>query len=229
MMASHLKTVEENMDQPIEKFWQLRLTEVKINLEANHFEVFVADNSAMARQIVLEEILPSTGAKRLSWGGSMTFVASGLYELLKARPDLDILDTFDKTITPEQMVERRRQALLVDLFITGSNAITEQGALVNLDMIGNRVAAITFGPKNVVVLVGRNKIVPDLEEAMYRVKNQTAPTNAMRLDKRTPCAATSYCEDCKSPERICNHWAITEKSFPKGRIKVILINEVLGI
>ena len=217
------------MDKPIENFWQIRLTEVKTNLEANNFEVFVADNTAMVQQIVLEEILPSTGAKRLSWGGSMTFVASGLYDLLKTRPDLDILDTFDKTITPEQMVERRRQALLVDLFITGSNAITEQGALVNLDMIGNRVAAITFGPKNVVVLAGRNKIAADLDEAMYRVKNQTAPTNAMRLDKRTPCVKTSYCEDCKSPERICNHWTITEKSFPKGRIKVILINEVVGI
>jgi L-lactate utilization protein LutB len=217
------------MEKPIENFWQIRLTDVKTNLEKNNFEVYVADNAAAAQQIVLEEILPSTGAKRLSWGGSMTFVASGLYELLKARPDLDILDTFDKTITPEQMVERRRQALLVDLFITGSNAITEQGALVNLDMIGNRVAAITFGPKHVVVLAGRNKIAADLDEAMYRVKNQTAPTNAMRLDKRTPCVKTSYCEDCKSPERICNHWTITEKSFPKGRIKVILINEVLGI
>ena len=217
------------MDKPKENFWQIRLAEVKTNLEGNNFEVFLADNAAMAQQIVLEEILPSTGAKRLSWGGSMTFVATGLYDLLKTRPDLDVIDTFDKTITPEQIVERRRQALLVDLFITGSNAITEQGTLVNLDMIGNRVAAITFGPKNVVVLAGRNKIAPDLEEALYRVKNQTAPTNAMRLDKRTPCVKTSYCEDCKSPDRICNHWTITEKSFPKGRIKVILINEVLGI
>jgi len=217
------------MDKPKENFWQIRLAEVKTNLEENNFEVFLADNAAMAQQIVLEEILPSTGAKRLSWGGSMTFVATGLYDLLKTRPDLDVIDTFDKTITPEQIVERRRQALLVDLFITGSNAITEQGTLVNLDMIGNRVAAITFGPKNVVVLAGRNKIAPDLEEALYRVKNQTAPTNAMRLDKRTPCVKTSYCEDCKSPDRICNHWTITEKSFPKGRIKVILINEVLGI
>jgi L-lactate utilization protein LutB len=217
------------MDAPIENFWKIRLADVKTCLEDNHFEVFLADNVEMARQIVIEEILPKTGARRLSWGGSMTFVASGLYDLLKDRPDLEVLDTFDKSIDPQQMLERRRQALLVDLFITGSNAITEQGALVNLDMIGNRVAAITFGPKYVVVLAGRNKIVPELEEAMYRVKNQTAPINAMRLDKKTPCVKTSYCEDCKGPDRICNHWTITEKSFPKGRIKVILINEVLGI
>jgi L-lactate utilization protein LutB len=217
------------MDKPVENFWQVRLADVKTNLEQNNFEVYLAEDAAMAQQIVLEAILPNTGAKRLSWGGSMTFIATGLYDLLKSRSDLDILDTFDKTVTPEQMVERRRQALLVDLFITGSNAITEQGTLVNLDMIGNRVAAITFGPKNVVVLAGRNKIAANLEEALDRVKNQTAPTNAMRLDKRTPCVKTSYCEDCKSPDRICNHWTITEKSFPKGRIKVILINEVLGI
>ncbi len=217
------------MDKPIEHFWQTRLMDVKTNLEANNFEVFLADDATAARQTVLDEILPKTGARRLSWGGSMTLVATGVYDSLKSRSDLDIIDTFDKTITPEQMVERRRQALLVDLFLTGTNAITEQGALVNLDMIGNRVAALTFGPKNVVVLAGRNKIAADLEEAMYRVKNQTAPTNAMRLDKRTPCVKTSYCEDCKSPDRICNHWTITEKSFPKGRVKVILINQILGI
>jgi L-lactate utilization protein LutB len=217
------------MDKPIEQFWKIRLAEVKTNLEGNNFEVFLADDAAMAQQIVLEDILPATGARRISWGGSMTFVTTGLYELLKGRPDLEIIDTFDKTIAPVQMLERRRQALLADLFFTGSNAITEQGVLVNLDSIGNRVAAITFGPKNVVILAGRNKIVSDLEEAMYKVKNQTAPINAMRLDKRTPCVKTSFCEDCKSPDRICNHWTITEKSSPKGRVKVVLVNEVLGI
>ena len=100
---------------------------------------------------------------------------------------------------------------------------------MNLDMTGNRVAAITFGPKNVIILVGRNKIVPDDEEASYRIKDYAAPANAMRLDKKTPCVKTSYCEDCKSPDRVCNTWTITEKSFPKGRIKIVLINDVLGL
>jgi hypothetical protein len=129
---------------------------------------------------------------------------------------------------PDEMIELRRKSLLVDLFITGTNALTETGKLVNLDMIGNRVAAIAFGPKSVVILAGRNKIVPDIEEATFRVKNYAAPVNAMRLDKKTPCAETSFCHDCKSPDRICNSWTIVEKSFPKGRIKVILINEDLG-
>jgi len=148
---------------------------------------------------------------------------------LKDHPGLEVLDTYDKKASPEEIMARRRQALLADLFITGANAVTETGKLVNLDMIGNRVAAITFGPRNVVILAGRNKIVPDVEEAMVRIKEYTAPTNAMRLDKKTPCAKTSYCEECKSPDRICNHWTITEKSFPKGRIKVVLVNEALGI
>jgi hypothetical protein len=155
-------------------------------------------------------------------------VATGLYDALKNDNDLNILDTYDKTLSPEESLERRRQSLLVDLFITGSNAVTESGQLVNLDMIGNRVGALTFGPKNVIILVGRNKIVPDLDEAMFRIKNYAAPVNTMRLEKKTPCAKTSFCVDCKSPDRICNTWTITEKSFPKKRVKIILINKDLG-
>ena len=217
------------MDKPIDHFWQIRLAEVKSALEANNFEVFLAQNSQEAHKLVLEEILPKTGAKSVSWGGSMTLIGSGLYEALKNKAGLEILDTFAKDIPAEAQLERRRQALLVDLFITGTNAVTESGQLVNLDMIGNRIGALTFGPKHVVLLVGRNKIVPELEEAMLRVKNYVAPANAMRLDKKTPCVKTSYCEECKSPDRICNTWTITEKSFPKGRVKVVLINEDLGL
>jgi len=217
------------MDKPVETYWQKRLHNLKEALEANNFEVFLADNAARAKTTVLEEILPRTGAKSVSWGGSMTFVATGLHEALKNNKELEILDTFDKNITPQESLERRRQALLTDLFITGTNAVTESGTLVNLDMYGNRIAGITFGPKQVVVLVGRNKIVPDLDEAMFRIKNYVAPANAMRLDKKTPCTETSYCQECKSPDRICNTWTITEKAFPKGRIKVVLINEDLGL
>ena len=217
------------MDKPIENYWTLRLANVKETLEGNNFEVFIAENAQSAKQIVLEQILPATGAKSVSWGGSVTFVGTGLYESLRTRPGMEVIDTYEKGIPPEQMYERRRQALLADIFLTGANAVTETGKLVNLDMTGNRVAALTFGPRNVVVVVGRNKIVPDLEEAMLRVKNYTAPANAMRLDKHTPCVKTSYCEECRSPDRICNTWTITEKSFPKGRIRIVLINEDLGL
>ena len=217
------------MDKPIDNYWNLRLTDLKAALESNNFDVYLAENKQEACKTVLEDIMPKLNAKTLSWGGSMTFIASGLYHQLKANPDLEVLDTFDKKIPADEMIERRRQALLVDLFITGTNAITETGQLVNLDMIGNRICALTFGPKWVIILVGRNKIVADLDEAMFRIKNYVAPVNSMRLDKKTPCVKTSYCQECKSPDRICNTWTITEKSFPKERVKIVLINEDLGL
>jgi hypothetical protein len=180
--------------------------------------------------MVEREIIPEIKPRSISWGGSMTFLASGIYDSLKKSKEYDILDTYDrKRYTQEEVAERRRQALLTDLFITGTNAITETGHLVNLDMIGNRAGAITYGPKNVIILAGRNKIVADLEDAMNRIKNYAAPVNAMRLDMKTPCVKSGRCADCKSPARICNSWTITEKSFPKGRIKVVLINQDVGL
>ena len=217
------------MDKPIDQYWKTRLEDLKGVLEANNFEVFIAENKENAKEIVLKEILPKVGAKSVSWGGSMTFVSSGLYGALKDNGDMEVLDTADRSVPPEEFMERRRRALLVDLFFSGTNAVTESGQLVNLDKIGNRIGGLTFGPKHVVILVGRNKIVPDLDSAMYRIKNYVAPVNAMRLDMKTPCVKTSYCEECNSPSRICNTWTITEKSFPKGRIKIVLINEDLGI
>ncbi len=216
------------MKKPIENYWRIRLNNLKEKLEENNFEVHVADTLESAPRVVQEEILPKLEVKTLSWGGSVSFVQSGLYEQLKDDSRYEVLDTYDKSLSPEEMLERRRQSLLVDLFITGANAVTEDGMLVNLDMIGNRVGAITFGPRQVILIIGRNKIVPDLEAAFLRVKDYAAPVNTMRLDKKTPCVKTGRCEDCKSPDRICNHWTITEKSFPKGRIKIVLVNEDLG-
>jgi len=216
------------MDKPVDNYWRLRLEEVKAALEGNNFEAHVVSDVDRARGLVLDDILPGTGARSVSWGGSMTLIATGLVDVLKGRPDLEVLDTFDGSLSREEMVELRRRALLVDLVITGTNAVTERGQLVNLDGIGNRVAAITFGPRHVIVLVGRNKVVSGLEEAMLRIKSYAAPVNAMRLDKKTPCVKTGSCEECESIDRICNSWAITEKSSPKGRIKVILINDDLG-
>ena len=217
------------MEKTIRAFWDVRLKKVRKALEANNFEVFIADDLEAAAKVVLEHILPGTGPQSIAWGGSGTFLATGLYERLRDMDDLEVLDTFDKDVSRAESLERRRRALLVDLFITGTNAVTEAGQLVNLDMYGNRVGAITFGPRFVTVLVGRNKIVPDLDAAMTRIREFVAPANAMRLGKKTPCAETARCESCKSPERICNTWTITEKSFPPRRIKVVLINQDAGL
>ena len=217
------------MEKPVDHYWQLRLNQVQENLEQNRFEAYVVPHQEAARELALKTIIPACKPKSLSWGGSMTYTTSGLYDELKSRTDLQVIDTYNKNIPADELLENRRQALLTDLFITGTNAITQHGHLVNLDMIGNRVAALTFGPKAVIIMVGRNKIVPDLGAAMDRIKEYSAPTNVMRLDKKTPCAKTGQCHDCDSPQRICNYWTITEKSFPPKRIKVILINQDLGL
>jgi hypothetical protein len=216
------------MSDAVAHYWELRLQDVAQALEDNNITTSVVKDGAGARRVVLEEIVPSVAPKSVSWGGSLTVVGSGVYEALKDNPDFEVIDTYDKSLAPDAMVERRRQALLCDLFITGTNAVTEDGWLVNLDMIGNRVGAINFGPRNVVIIVGRNKIVPGLEQAIDRIKDYVAPVNAMRLNKKTPCSKTGVCHDCSSPDRICNVWTVTEKSFPKGRIHVILVNEDMG-
>lgn len=218
------------MDTPIERFWTIRLEACKTALENNRFRAFVAETPSRARAIVEETLLPKWGVRTASWGDSMTLEATGILEMLADRPDIALIRTFEYGIGSETLMERRRQALLVDLFFSGSNAVTEEGQLVNLDMVGNRVGGITFGPKQVVLLVGRNKIVPDLESAVQRIKSHAAPANAIRHDTlRTPCRETALCMDCRSPDRICNTWVITEKSFPEGRITVILINQDLGL
>lgn len=217
------------MENPIENYWNTRLKDLGEVLEANNFEVFIAENALEAKEIVKERIIPELAPSSISWGGSMTFAGTGLYDLLVSQEKITVIDTAAKDISMEEKIQRRRNALLVDLFFTGTNAVTETGLLVNLDMIGNRVAALTFGPKHVVVLVGRNKIVADLDEAMNRIKDYAGPVNAMRLDMKTPCVKTAQCLDCNSPERICNTWTITEKSFPKKRVKVILINQEMGL
>ncbi|NNF97913.1 MAG: lactate utilization protein [Desulfobacteraceae bacterium] len=217
------------MEKPIDHYWTLRLRQVQKVLEKNHFDAYITDSPHQARKLALDTIIPDLNPTSLSWGGSMTFTSTELYNVLKNNEDLDIIDTYDKSVTPEEGLDRRKQALFVDLFITGTNALTEDGRLVNLDMIGNRVGALTFGPKNVLLFVGRNKIVPDIPAAMQRIKNYTAPVNAMRLDKKTPCVKTARCEECSSPDRICNTWSIIEKSFPRGRIKIVMINADMGL
>jgi L-lactate utilization protein LutB len=220
---------KQAMDTFVSQFWRERLRNCREALQANAFEAFVAHDRAHARNIVLEEIFPRTGAKSASWGDSMTLHVTGILDALLTYPGLSIVKTFEAGIPRAEIIERRRRALLVDFFITGTNAITECGKLVNLDMVGNRVAAITFGPKTVVILAGRNKIVPDIAGAMSRIRDYAAPINSIRHEFKTPCVATSRCADCRSPRRLCNTWTITERSFPNGRIKVVLINEDMGL
>lgn len=214
---------------PIDMYWTARLKDLKVALEENNFEVFIAENTLDAGTVFLEQILPTLqGAQTVSFGGSMTLVGTGVVDAVRANPALEVIDTFDSSLSREEVLARRRLSLLADIFLTGTNAVTECGKLVNLDMIGNRVGGINYGPTHVVLFIGRNKIVDTVQDAMSRIKEYVAPVNAMRLNKKTPCRQTARCMDCSSPDRICNMWSITEKSFPKGRIRIVLINEDAG-
>lgn len=199
-------------------------------LQANNFEVYRAENTQAARNIFFSEIFGKLRPSTISWGDSETMKACHILEELEKNTEIALIHTFGAHMSRTQKIYWRRQALQADLFLTGTNALTQKGQLVNLDMIGNRVAGITFGPKDVVLFIGINKIVPDLESAMQRIRTWVAPQNILRHEGfNTPCRKTGTCMDCHSPHRICNTWTITEKSWPAGRIKIILIEEELGI
>ena len=218
------------MSGVITQYWEKRLEVCKQACIDNNFETYIVENLPAAKTVFFEKIFPKIDVRSVSWGDSLTFLSTGILDELRRDDTLFIVETFSKDLSREVLIEKRREALLVDLFFTGSNAITENGQLVNLDMVGNRVGGITFGPKHVVLFIGRNKVVPNLESAIDRVKNYAAPLNAIRhIGFKTPCIKTGYCHDCKSPDRICNTWVITEKSYPKNRIKIVLINEDEGL
>lgn len=198
-------------------------------LTRNGFDVYLATNPAQAKLIFFDQILPSIKHGLVSWGDSLTMHAAGVLDDLLDDPAIKVIKTFDPDATPTEIIERRRQALLTDLFLTGSNAVTTDGKLVNLDMIGNRTAAIQFGPKKVVIFAGANKIVSDLPAAIERIKNISAPRNAKRHNMPTPCTKSGRCHDCSSTKRICNTWTIIDKCFPPGRIKVVLIDGEWGL
>ncbi|MDT8420188.1 MAG: lactate utilization protein [Desulfuromonadales bacterium] len=205
------------------------LETAKLALAANNFDVYSAADPQQARLIFHEQILPQLEVRTVSWGDSMTMLETGVLNDLLQDERFEVIKTFDKTIPPGAVIARRRQALLADLFLTGSNAVTTCGKLVNLDMIGNRTSAIAFGPKKVVIFAGRNKLTADLTAAMNRVRTVAAPLNAKRHDFPTPCAKTGLCHDCSSPKRICNTWTIIDKCYPPGRIKVVLIDQEWGL
>jgi len=212
-----------------DRLWERKLARCQAALEQNNFEVFTAEDPRAAKALVVQAILPKIEVEIVSWGDSMTLYATGLLDYFKDDGRFAVIETFAAGLSRRDSIPRRRQAMMADLFLTGTNAATETGVLVNLDMIGNRVAGITFGPHDVILFVGRNKIVADVDAAMRRIKNVAAPLNAIRHDIKTPCVKTADCMDCKSPARICNIWTIHEKSYPKGRIKVILINQDIGL
>lgn len=207
----------------------LKITKAIDSLRKNGFEVWFVNDKSEAEQLFWNDIFKQLKPTVVSWGDSLTLRTLDIIPKIRAIDGVELIETFGDDLTWREQIYNRKRALSCGMFLTGTNAITTKGQLVNMDMIGNRVAGIAFGPRNVVIFVGTNKIVEDINEAMERIKTYSAPMNAKsHTDIQTPCQKTGKCCNCSSPQRICNTWAITEKSYPAGRIKIVIINEELG-
>jgi len=195
------------------------------HLGKRRMEGSYAANAAQAREEIVGMI--PRGAKVYRCG-SMSTVGIALWERIAQVPGVEIIDPYQPGLSPEKAMEVRRQGMIADVMIASTNAITLDGKLVNLDATGNRVAAMCFGPKKVILVVGMNKVAPDLDTAMARVKHYAAPVNVIRAGFNNPCKEDGLCIDCKSPQRICNMWSIIEGHMIKDRIHVKLVGENLG-
>ena len=195
------------------------------NLRKRHFDAYYFSTKEEAAAKVMELI---DAGDTVSWGGSMTVDELGIKDLLRRRGQ-KLIDR-DSAKTAEERMELMRRGLTADTFLTGSNAITESGELYNIDGNGNRVAAMIFGPKSVIVVAGMNKVVSDMDEAYARVRHYTAPQVVQRFPRaKTPCNVTGMCADCRGENCCCCYMVETRVCRPAGKIKVVLIGEDLGL
>lgn len=163
--------------------------------------------------------------------GSESAGGLGLWDAIRALPGVTLMDPYAPGLTPAESLEVRRQGLLADVLVASANALTLDGRLVNLDGMSNRVAGMLFGPRKVLLLVGMNKVVADLEAAFARVRTIAAPANNIRLaglGLKNPCIEDGRCHNCRSETKICNSWVVIEGSAIKDRIHVVLVGEDLG-
>lgn len=206
-----------------------RLAACARQLRRHGFEaVCVADLAEAGRR--LRDEIARCAPRSISYGDSMTLRATGIVEELRNGSRYEFIDGFDPALPRPEQLEVRRKGLLADFFMTSVNAVTLGGSLYWVDMVGNRTAPVIFGPRRVVLLAGRNKIVDTQADAERRVQQIAGPKNVARhTGFRTPCAVTGLCADCNSPQRICNSRVWLERCYPAGRILVLLIDEEAGL
>ncbi|MFD2409385.1 lactate utilization protein [Paenibacillus rhizoplanae] len=212
---------------------RLLASKVIKNLQNRKFEAYYCDNAIEAVEKALS-LIPEQSS--VSWGGSVTLEEIGLLNRV-CQGSYTVTDR-DTAQTMEERYDLMRQSLLCDTYLTSFNAISEDGILVNIDSVGNRVAAITFGPRSVVAVVGMNKVCKTAEDAVIRARTYAAPINANRCSvssspflhspQKTPCLINGACGDCKSDDCICSYIVETRMCKTAGRIKVILVGESLG-
>jgi len=218
------------MDEPTRKFRRMNAEHLIKKLAKRRIDANYVETAAEARQQILGMIKGPCSVIRC---GSESIGALGLWQDIAALPEVELIDPYEPGLTPAEGMERRRRGLTADVMLSSTNAVTLDGRLVNLDAVGNRVAAMMFGPSRVILLVGMNKVVTDLESAMKRIRDFVAPTNNLRLkaaapDHEPPCTLDGRCHNCASPQRICNAWTIIEGQRIGGRMHVVLVGEDLG-
>lgn len=205
-------------------YYEKRASVLIKNLQSRHFEAYYCPNKTAALEKALELIHQDSV---VGWGGAMSAQQIGLIDALKSG-NYHAIDRMEAS-TSEDRLEAEKNCLFSDVFITGANALSMDGQMVNIDGYGNRVAAIIYGPKTVLVIAGMNKVTDSLESAIIRARTVAAPANQQRFLRNTPCTVTGSCSDCKSDDCICNQIVITRNCRLPGRIKFILVGEELGL
>ena len=211
------------MTQQHEKYYDKRGQILVKNLKSRHFDAYYCKDKASALEKALE-LIPE-GAT-VGWGGALSCQQIGLIDAVNNGP----YHAIDRSIctTAEERDAAMKQALLANVFLSGANAISLDGQMVNIDGNGNRVAAIIYGPDSVIVVAGMNKVCDSVEDAVRRARTVAAPMNKQRFPAETPCEFTGTCGDCKHEGCICNHIVVTRHCRPVGRIKFIIVGEELG-
>ncbi len=211
------------MDANVKEIIKIKMEACKKALEKNGMKAYLVEDAQAARELVNAMIKDH---ETVCDGGTMTLQETGILDMLNHR-DLVFHSHSDPTMTREQSDAEARKAFSADTFIASTNAVTLQGELVNIDGHRNRVSAMIFGPKQVIIVAGYNKIVEDEEAAKKRIREIAAPANSVRLHKQTPCSKTGSCQDCYSKDRICSSY-VKINYDKEDRIRVILIAEAYG-
>jgi len=193
-------------------------------LKKNAFSAVYFKSGEEASEFIMNNVHKGD---RVGFGGSMTVLKLGIQEKVKSMGGI-VLDHGDTTLSPEEKIETMRGELLSDVFLCSSNAVTLDGELVNIDGVGNRIAAMSFGPKKVIVVVGINKICRNEASAFERLELTAAPKNNMRLDTPNPCTKTGVCMDCKADTRICRIYSVIKRKPMRTDITVVVIGENFG-
>ena len=212
------------MTEATKKYYNKRGPILVKNLQARHFDAYYCETKEEALKKALE-LIPEGSS--VGWGGAMSAEQIGLMDALRAG-NYNAIDR-ERATSMEERAQIMQQAMFADVFLTGANGLSLDGQMVNIDGMGNRVAAIIYGPKSVIVVAGMNKVEDTVESAIIRAKTVAAPMNNQRFNNNNPCSVTGTCGNCKNETCICNHIAITRHCRPVGRIKFILVGENLGL